>query len=194
MPNKIWLALVILALSSVFSPAAFACDKNGKSGIAPENTIKVSRWAIFNSGINEEKFNAIIKNIFDIYTPIVESKGGLLVVHNHWADDTVNANANVWGKRWVINMYGGYARHPLTTEDGFALVLCHELGHFLGGAPRKDRPNWASSEGESDYFGAMKCLRRVFDREDNIAAVAKMSVDPKATRECETIYKSQSDV
>jgi hypothetical protein len=33
-------------------------------------------------------------------------------------------------------MFGGLARHELVTDDGFMMVVCHETGHHLGGAPR----------------------------------------------------------
>ncbi|MDZ4662725.1 MAG: hypothetical protein SGJ18_14015 [Pseudomonadota bacterium] len=185
---------IVLAILSLTTTVTFACGTPGKSGFAPENNLKISQWGIGNNGMTEERFRAIIKNIFDIYTPVVAAKDALLVVYGHWDDDTVNANANTWGKRWVINMYGGLARHPLATEDGFALVFCHELGHFLGGAPRKDRPSWASNEGQSDYFGSMKCLKRVFEKEDNIAVVSKMNIDPQSTKQCELVYRDAREV
>lgn len=170
-----------------------ACDSMGKTGFAPENDMKVSRWALFQSGMSEERFSEIIKLVKDVYTPVFAEKDAVLVIHPHWADDTVNANANTWGKRWVINIYGGIARHPLNTEDGFTLVLCHELGHFVGGPPKVDRKVWASNEGQADYFGAMKCMRRILEKEDNEGIVAKMSVDLEASRKCDQVYNRSSD-
>ena len=34
-------------------------------------------------------------------------------------------------------MFGGLAGHETITTDAFALVACHELGHHIGGAQRK---------------------------------------------------------
>jgi Zn-dependent protease with chaperone function len=54
-------------------------------------------------------------------------------------------------------MFGGLARDPLVTKDGFSAVICHEIGHHIAGAPRKGF-SWASNEGQADYFATTKCL------------------------------------
>jgi hypothetical protein len=182
----------VAALSLTVS-ASYACDIHGKSGFAPENNLKISEWDKDTNGMTQERFLAIVKSVSDIYAPIVKSKGGTLSMNNKWTDDTVNASAQRMGSTWVVNMYGGLARHPLTTDDGFALVVCHELGHHIGGAPRKGT-SWASNEGQADYFGSMKCLRRVLERQDNIAIVSKMLIDPEATKQCELVYKNAGEV
>jgi hypothetical protein len=182
----------VAALSLTVS-ASFACDIHGKSGFAPENNLRISQWDKATNGMTEERFLAIVKSVSDVYAPIVKSKGGTLSMNNKWTDDTVNASAMRTGSTWVVNMYGGLARHQLTTDDGFALVVCHELGHHIGGAPRKGT-SWAANEGQADYFGSMKCLRRVLEKQDNIAIVSKMTIDEEATKKCESVYKNASEV
>ncbi|MBP9680878.1 MAG: hypothetical protein KBD76_05700 [Bacteriovorax sp.] len=185
--------LTALAALSLTASASFACDIHGKGGFAPENNLRISQWDKASNGMTKERFLAIVNSVSDIYAPIVSSRGAKLVMRNNWDDDTVNASAQQLGKSWIVNMYGGLARHPLTTDDGFALVVCHELGHHLGGAPRKGS-SWAANEGQADYFGSMKCLRRVLEKDDNISVVAKMTIDAEVTKQCQTIYKSESDV
>lgn len=60
-------------------------------------------------------------------------------------------------------LFGGYARMPGMTPDGVVMTLCHELGHGIGGAPykRKTDNTRASTEGQSDYFAARSCIKRV---------------------------------
>ncbi len=182
----------VAALSLTVS-ASFACDIHGKSGFAPENNLRISQWDKATNGMTQERFLAIVKSVSDVYAPIVASKGATLSMNNRWDDDTVNASAQQMGKTWVVNMYGGLARHPLTTDDGFALVVCHELGHHIGGAPRKGS-SWASNEGQADYFGSMKCLRRVLEKTDNATIVSKMTVDAEVTKQCNLIYKSENEI
>lgn len=182
----------VAALSLTVS-ASYACDIHGKGGFAPENNLRISQWDKASNGMTEEKFLSIVKSVSDIYAPIVKSKGGNLSMNNRWNDDTVNASAQQSGKTWIVNMYGGLARHPLTTDDGFALVVCHELGHHIGGAPRKGF-SWAANEGQADYFGSMKCLRRVLEKQDNITVVSKMTIDAEATKQCEMVYKNADEV
>ncbi len=128
-------------------------------GFLPENNLKIPVGKSA-KGISEAEFNEVLDKIEELYTPIVAQKGGNLRVRRLWSNDTVNASAQQWGSTWIINMYGGLARHEAITQDGFALVACHEMGHHLAGVPRSRA--WASNEGQSDYFSTLKCLRKVF--------------------------------
>lgn len=188
--------LVALMATTLTFSQAFSCDIHGKSGFAPENNLKIGVNDKNANNMTEEKFLDAINRVSTIYAPIVKSKGGTLKMNNLWKDETVNASAQRMGSTWQVNMYGGLARHPLVTVDGFQLVVCHELGHHIGGAPKKGGfgSAWASNEGQSDYWGAMKCLRRVYENDDNIAAVSKMTVDAEATKRCEAIYKSEREI
>lgn len=146
-----------------------ACSINGKEGILPENNLKIGIGALNTSGINEAIFNQIIDRVEKVYQPIVASAGGTLKINRLWTDSTVNAYATRSGKTWTVSMFGGLARHPEMTQDGLALVVCHELGHHLGGAPKAGIffNRWASNEGQADYFGVLKCMRNVFAHDSN---------------------------
>jgi hypothetical protein len=193
MKNRILICatLTVLAVSQ-----AFSCDIEGKTGFAPENNVRISQWDKATNGMTEEKFLAIVARVSDLYAPIVKEKGGKLQMNNNWSDDTVNAYAQRTGNTWTVNMFGGLARHPLVTDDGFMGVVCHELGHHLGGAPKKGGwlGAWASNEGQADYFATLKCLRRVLEKDDNIAIASQMQVDAEVVTKCETIYKSSSEI
>jgi len=128
-------------------------------GFLPENNLIIPT-GISAKGITEAQFNEVLDKVEEIYAPIVAQKGGRLSVKRLWSNNTVNASAMQWGSSWIINMYGGLARHEAITQDGFALVACHEMGHHLGGVPRSRA--WASNEGQCDYFSTLKCLRKVF--------------------------------
>ncbi len=64
----------------------------------------------------------------------------------------------------AIKVFGGMIRNPEMTEDILAAVMCHEIGHVIGGAPYQDviDAEWTSVEGQSDFFAASKCLPRYF--------------------------------
>lgn len=181
-----------LAMSMSLS-SVFACDIHGKTGFMPENNLRISKYDKDTNGMTQEKFEAIIKRVSDVYAPIVKSKGAKLVMINNWDDDTVNAYADRSGNTWNVSMFGGLARHPQTTDDGFMLVVCHETGHHLGGAP-KYTGDWAANEGQADYFGSLKCMKRVLEKDDNVAIVSKMTIDAEATKQCELVYKNEGEV
>ena len=169
---------LITILLTFVTGTAFACSEDGKTGFLPENDLFIPVGLKTAGGLTESQFNAVIDKIETIYSPIMAEMGGKLIINRRWDDGTVNASALRIGG-WVVNMYGGLARHETITEDGFALVLCHEIGHHLGGAPKVSglpTPDaWPSNEGQSDYFATLKCLRKTFLNDDNIGIVKKSS-------------------
>lgn len=174
--------LATMTLSSVF-----ADDTHGKKAFLPKNNMRIYATDINANGMTEEKFLSIIKRVSDIYAPIVESKGAILEMINLWNDPSVDGYADRIGNKWQVATYGGLARHPSASVDGFMLIICHEIGHHLGGAPMFP-DDWAANEGQADYFATLKCMRRILEADDNIAIVANMAVDAAATRQCEKVY------
>lgn len=174
----------LLLAALVASAPSVACTEKGK-GFVPDNNLRISVWEGRRSGITEDQFNAVIDKYEALYSPIVAEHGANLVIERKWTDPTVNAYAQQIGKTWKVSMFGGLARHETITEDGFALVVCHELGHHLGGAPKKVWGSaWASNEGQSDYFATLKCLRRAWENEDNRRIVSRMEVPEALKKAC----------
>lgn len=124
--------------------------------IVPENNLSIPLSSLRSRGIEAQDFNQVIKTIEKYY----RSEG--IDVYRFWEDGTVNAYAeNVIGSK-SVNFFGGFARYPMMTKDAFAIVVCHEFGHHLGGAPKQSGSIsfWASAEGQADYFATAKCLKR----------------------------------
>jgi hypothetical protein len=178
----------------VMSAPTWSCTETGTEGFVPENDMKISVNAKRFGGLNEAQFNNAIERVEVIYAPIVAGLGGKLVIDRDWDDATVNAYAQRSGSTWMVNMFGGLARHETITEDGMSLVVCHEIGHHIGGAPTKvSGSSWASNEGQADYFSNLKCLRRTFLNDDNIAIVAAMNVPAALTNACAKAWTSVED-
>ena len=187
--------LTVLTTSILSTSPSIACDQKGNSGFLPENNLSIPVGDKMAGDMTEERFLEIIGKVEAIYSPIIKGLGANLVMNNDWASTTVNASAQQSGNTWRVNMYGGLARHRLTTDDGFMMVVCHELGHHIGGAPRYAKnTDWASNEGQADYFASLKCMRRVLQNEDNLSIAANMQIDSEVTRQCSEVYKSASEV
>lgn len=146
-------AVLLTATPRVTTP----CD-----GFLPPNDLKIPIGALEDKGITQKQFDAVMDRVEAIYGPIIKARGGHLVIKRLWDDPTVNASAQRMGSDYVLNMYGGLARHKAITQDGMALVACHELGHHIGGFPLYNGEDWASNEGQADYFANLKCLHKVF--------------------------------
>ena len=145
-------------------------DKTSHVSFLPENTLFTAddpSLQVNANGIDEAYFNAIIAKAQAIYDPIVAQFNGTLLISGDWNDSTVNAYADRQGNVWKVQMYGGMARRSEITKDGFALVICHEIGHQISGFP-KYAGSWASNEGNSDYYATAGCAEKLFSETDPV--------------------------
>ncbi len=194
-----------LLVGCSFAGAVLACSMNGQGGFLPENDLYIpAGMKGINGGITEAQFNSAIDKVEAIYAPIISNLGAKLEIDRKWDDGTVNAYAQQSGKTWKVAMFGGLARHETITEDGMSLVVCHEIGHHIGGAPKKGgsaggwgggagASTWASNEGQADYFATLKCLRKSFLNDDNIAIVSTMTVPKALTDACKKSSKNDKE-
>src|SRR5690554_4793938 len=142
---KAFLTISILVSSILYSFSANAM-------ILPPNDLHRYDRKDRIANITEEQFHQIVDSIVEMWRPIAAEHGADLVAEKLWDNPTVNAYAtqSMWGKKtWKITMFGGLARRPEVTPDGFALVVCHELGHHFGGYPFYGNRDWAAAEGEA---------------------------------------------
>ena len=175
--------LIGLALGLVVSTAAMA-------DFMPENNLYLEDLQE-NASMTEERFNEIIDQAVAIYEPIIAAYDKKLKVNRKWSNSTVNASAQQLGSTWVVNMYGGLARRDEVTEDGFALVVCHEIGHHLGGFPYSH--SWAADEGQSDYFATLSCGRQLWERDFEGNAKAAEKVEGYAKNKCDEAWTLEND-
>ena len=190
MLKKVALPLAAVALLSLLAVSPRPAPRDS---FLPPNNLKIPIGTFGAKSITKAQYDAVMDRIQAIYEPIVAARGGHLVINRLWDDETVNASAQQEGKDWIINMYGGLARHPAITQDGMALVACHELGHHLGGAPKYGGTDWASNEGEADYFANSKCLHRMFGDSASAVFTRMASDDQVAKAACAASYKSKGE-
>jgi hypothetical protein len=203
------LKLILLALAILMvGKATVHTHKSHElcEGFLPPNDMKISAMFFDASqgGISHEDFDAVLDRIQMLYADEIKTHNAELVINRLWDDGTVNASAEQTNGKWMLNMYGGLARHQETTKDGFALVACHEMGHHLGGAPKYKNgwlpwstSSWASNEGEADYYSTLKCLRRYF-AVDNSSFVSENkwlsnSVDPLVDSRCNAMFDNTDE-
>lgn len=202
---------IILLIQFLITSSLFCCDEEGKTGIFPENNLKIppnSSPSIHSSSIKSLSenlkdlkinssldFELALKKIEDTYTDDLKNLGYTLYINKLWEDGSVNARTAPFGQYIYIEVFGGLARHPDMTTDGLVLAVCHELGHHIGGAPKnvESRGKWATNEGQSDYFASMKCFKKVFQNEDNISKVKDLKLPEKITSQCNGVYKNENE-
>lgn len=158
--------MVLLAGRLLCVMSAFFFSFVAFSDFLPPNDLHLEDFLESDGGITEEEFNSIIDQVEEVYGPIIKELGGKLAVSRNWETSTVNASAQRFFGTWRVNMYGGLARRPEITPDGFTMVLCHELGHHVAGFPRTS--SWAANEGQSDYYASLSCGRVLWEGETEL--------------------------
>ena len=89
-----------------------------------------------------------------------------LIIHFQMLTDQINAEVVKLDDQVKIEVMGGMLKHSLMNAETLRLLLCHEIGHFLGGSPFKARGGWSSTEGQADYYSSSDCVRSFhFDEE-----------------------------
>ncbi|NJM10498.1 MAG: hypothetical protein HC883_06545 [Bdellovibrionaceae bacterium] len=186
------LGLSALTLSAPMSPHNHVLC----SGFVPKNDLQIPISAHQVGGVTKADYDAVLDAIEKHYAPIAQSQGGYLQLNRLWNDGSVNASAERRGRTWVLNMYGGLARHPIMTKDGFLMVACHEMGHHIGGAPKIAGwfgSDWASNEGAADYFATLRCMRELMPDQENERFVRENAIDPVVRRRCEELFNTQAE-
>jgi len=182
---------LVLLTSILHISSSFGCE-----GFLPPNKMYLPLG--HNSGLSEIQYENAIKRVEKIYAPIAKDHGAILKLDRKWEDGTVNAGTyrDERDTHWHVSLYGGLARHLAMTEDAYSLVVCHEIGHHIGGAPKKiinGKSFWASTEGQSDYWATLKCLRRVFEKEDNASIIRRYEVPEFVANECKDSFSDKKE-
>ncbi|MDD0851518.1 hypothetical protein HBN50_00360 [Halobacteriovorax sp. GB3] len=178
---------------------AFILSFNSMASLIPKNDLRIPSTEK-SQALDEGTFNKIIDQIEAIYGPhILKHEGYPLIVKRLWDNDRVNAyskkntDQNKKIVSYEIGAFGGLARYQHTTEDSFKLVLCHEIGHLIGGAPTWKPFSQASSEGQADYFSTMKCFKRLEKHSNNKAIIEGFDIPSLGKDKCKAVYKNKAD-
>ncbi len=188
-----------------FSSLAFSCSEDGTEGLIPDNTMKISVGDKASNSMTKKDFSKALEKVRKTYESIFTEHGLNLEMENHWDDATVNAYALRKDGKAIVAIFGGLGRHFEMTTDGVILAACHEAGHHIGGIPVKlkgpgsvngsriDKTPWASNEGQSDYFGVMKCFRNVVSGEDHQAVLNSITFDKSFEGLCNDKFGNEED-
>ncbi|MBF0361179.1 MAG: hypothetical protein HQK49_09220 [Oligoflexia bacterium] len=115
--------------------------------------------------VTSERFDEIIDDIQKIYASTIKSERdlNLFIMRLGMSPNGLRDGVAIVGKRAMITISKVVASDANITEDAFAMLVCHEFGHVLGGRPTFDKKGMigiTSVEGQADYWAAAKCFKK----------------------------------
>lgn len=190
---KLFISLVLLSSSL----AAIACPVTADQYIGNINRVVRLEQGPTPSPtspiLTEKEFYQFRDRILKEFSPNFARVGRVLRIQASWKDPELNAYAAQKGNESWIYLSGGYARAAYMSRDAYYTVVCHELGHHLGGFPRKDN-SWASAEGQSDYYSTAKCMKQMMKFDSNNRYLAKNLKLPQEIKDlCRKAHRTEDD-
>lgn len=148
--------LTSLAIGNVYG-AGIVCPKDAPyfcitPDMAPDTQIKLADF-----------YNVPLK-ILSLFNDSLKNVEAPVVLDAEWESPYFGAGIAYYENYFHLKIFAGTTRVEGMTMDAYAALVCHELGHIIGGAPYQtiQGGEWSSSEGQSDFFAASVCLPKYF--------------------------------
>ena len=115
----------------------------------------------------------IINNAKAIYAPLSITTFNKPLYFKISESQTIGGSAHHEVDHLAIVLDKGLFQTSRLTPDGLRMLICHELGHLFGGAPRRNvPPEWdgpsahdglslMTSEGQADYYASLVCFKKL---------------------------------
>ena len=150
---------------------------------------------------NEVTFNETLHEARIFFSPIYKKHGKELTIIGDWSYDENNAKAMAYTtNHFFIEVYGGALKAKGTNKDSLRAMICHEVGHHIGGAPYVPRYYEdyylfrGSSEGQADYYAAQRCLKNWFSGENHWRELEKYRFSEKDKKFCTKYEEGQENI
>ena len=133
--------------------------------------------------LSRTRFRTIINILRTHFSPLSQREGRVLEFYTDYEAEWAQGFARRW-ETDQVHIYGGLAAIPRVTEDSFALVVCHELGHLYGGEPFSDPHNRLAVEGQADFWAGQNCFKEVVGELPKLIPSQKSLVACKSNEAC----------
>lgn len=117
--------------------------------------------------MDETIFKKVIKDVTGLYSKELSMLNKEIKMEINWNSKTPNASVGLHKNIISMSFHGEFPRKFKLTSDAYAITVCHELGHLLGGMPKVMPTQKYSAEAQSDYFATKECFKRYMDAVPN---------------------------
>ncbi len=158
------------------------------------------------ASIDRADYLKLTRALETTYADQVRSLGGKLKFTLKETTGSPNAFA---AKRtdgtWEVTVMESLLTMEEQTKSSLGIILCHEIGHFLGGEPyvvgiqltpavRSRAPKKMSCEGQADYFATSECIKTLNRKLPDLFADNKGLLNPMMAGECNQNYENKEDI
>jgi hypothetical protein len=157
------------------------------------------------SEVSKDEYFKITKSLYFLYGKKFEDNGGKLNFTLKESDQAANAFAskNV-DNVWEITVISSLLNFKEQTRATIGLILCHEIGHFMGGQPyvegiqltpavRSSAPKKMSCEGQADYFATSECIKKLSNEMPDLFTDNLGVLNPLVSAECDKSYSEKKE-
>lgn len=139
------------------------------------------------------------------YAEQIRSLGG----HLKFTLKEMKASPNAFAAKradgtWEVTVIESLLTLEEQTKSTLGIILCHELGHFLGGEPyvvgiqltpavRSRAPKKMSCEGQADYFATSECIKTLARKLPDLFSDNKGLLNPLMAQECDQNFENKED-
>lgn len=123
------------------------------------------------AAISQQKYERVVKTLVDLYRDDIKRQSNKsLRIGIVWETNILVDSANQVGPWAIISLTGRLPRHPEINSEASAIMVCHEIGHLLGGEPTMTDSAfkaWSSVEGQADYWATSQCMWKFIGKMPN---------------------------
>lgn len=122
--------------------------------------------SVGSAAINESTFGQINRCVVEAYQKeVADTYNAELLLQEYWIGfggafkvDSTWRQLN--GKKFLLTLTGKIPNVTEISPEAYAIVVCHEMGHIMGGEPRQKSKLavWSSVEGQADYYATNVCM------------------------------------
>lgn len=146
------------------------------------------------SVIEKKELSVLEKTFIEIATPYVKRANLDRIYIAEDYDHTLYTGGVQIHENSARVMFGSEFRsmYERLSDDAYAEILCHELGHIVGETSPNNSPTGEeiSPEAESDYFAGAVCLKKLFRK---YPATDVLIPDPIVISTCAKQYNESSE-